>query len=114
MKTTVVDGISKFTHDPDQETAISAIVAMGLIAGGTNNSRVAASLRSLASYYAKEPGVLFAVRLAQGLVHAGKGLVTLSPYHPDRSLPHSVTASPPTRAHCALPPRTPTPSRSRR
>jgi len=26
---------------------------------------------------------------AQGLVHAGKGLVTLSPYHPDRSLPNT-------------------------
>merc|ERR550514_1543767 len=63
---------------------------MGLVAAGTNNSRVAASLRSLASYYAKEPGVLFAVRLAQGLTHAGKGLVTLSPYHPDRSVCHPV------------------------
>lgn len=30
------------------------------------------------------------MRLAQGLVHAGKGLVTMSPYHPDRSVPHTV------------------------
>ena len=34
--------------------------------------------------------MLFAVRLAQGLVHAGKGLVTMSPYHPDRSVPNTV------------------------
>ena len=54
------------------------------------NSRCAIALRSLASYYSKEPGLLFAVRLAQGLTHAGKGLVTLSPYHPDRSVCHPV------------------------
>jgi 26S proteasome regulatory subunit N1 len=28
--------------------------------------------------------------LAQGLTHAGKGLVTLSPYHPDRTVCHPV------------------------
>jgi 26S proteasome regulatory subunit N1 len=53
---------------------------------GTNNARLAGMLRSLAAYYAKEPGQLFLVRLAQGLVHAGKGLLTLCPYHTDRQL----------------------------
>jgi len=86
----IVDALSKLSHDQDIECATNAIVGMGLVAAGTNNSRVATSLRSLATYYAKEPGVLFAVRLAQGLVHAGKGLVTLSPYHPDRSVPHPL------------------------
>jgi len=86
----VVDTLSKLSHDQDVETATNAIVSMGLVAGGTNNSRVATNLRSLATYYSKEPGVLFAVRLAQGLVHAGKGLVTLSAYHPDRSVPHPL------------------------
>eukprot|EP00967_Tisochrysis_lutea_P028393 scaffold33028_cov32-Tisochrysis_lutea.AAC.2 len=86
--TSVIDTLSKMTHDQDAETATNAIFAMGLCAGGTNNSKVASTLRSLATYYGKEPGLLFAVRIAQGLVHAGKGLVTLSPYHPDRSLPH--------------------------
>ena len=81
----VIDTLSKLSHDQDQEVATCAIVAMGIAAGGTNHSKVAGSLRSLAPYYAKEPGLLFAVRLAQGLVHAGKGLVTLSPYHPESS-----------------------------
>uniref|UniRef100_A0A7S4BU81 26S proteasome non-ATPase regulatory subunit 2 homolog n=1 Tax=Chrysotila carterae TaxID=13221 RepID=A0A7S4BU81_CHRCT len=90
MKNTVIDTISKMTHDLDQEVAISAIISLGLVAGGTNNAKVASSLRSLATYYAKEPGLLFAVRLAQGLVHAGKGLVTLSPFNPDRTLLHPV------------------------
>ena len=68
------------------QVATAAIVSLGLVASGTNNSRCATALRSLASYYTKEPGLLFAVRLAQGLCHAGKGLVTLSPYHPDKSV----------------------------
>jgi len=86
----VVDALSKMSHDNDAEVASAAIIALGIVAGGTNNARVATSLRSLATYYAKEPGILFAVRLAQGLCHAGKGLVTLSPYHPDRSSCHPV------------------------
>jgi len=86
----VVDALSKMSHDPDADVATSAIIGLGLVAAGTNNSRVATALRSLATYYTKEPGLLFAVRLAQGLTHAGKGLVTLSPYHPDRTVCHPV------------------------
>ena len=81
----VIDTLSKLSHDQDQEVATNAIIGMGIAAGGTNHSKVSGNLRSLATYYAKEPGVLFAVRLAQGLTHAGKGLVTLSPHHPDSS-----------------------------
>ena len=87
---TINDVLSKLSHDSDADVATSAIVGLGLIAAGTNNSKVAGQLRSLATYYAKEPALLFAVRLAQGMVHAGKGLVTLSAYHPDRSLQHPV------------------------
>jgi len=89
MRASVIDTLSKMTHDLDTECATSAIIAMGIVAAGTNNSKVASSLRSLATYYSKEAGLLFAVRLAQGLVHSGKGLVTLSPYHPDRTLCHT-------------------------
>ena len=43
-------------------------------------------LRNLSSYYHKDAPGLHLVRVAQGLLHAGKGLVTLSPYHSDRQL----------------------------
>jgi 26S proteasome regulatory subunit N1 len=70
-------------------------------------------LRNLSSYYYKDPSLLFCVsfylarilenrttylgalnltvislqvRIAQGLVHMGKGLLTLNPYHSDRFL----------------------------
>ncbi len=62
------------------------MLALGLVGAGTNNSRLAGMLRNLASYYYKEPSMLFLVRVAQGLVHMGKGLLTTSPWHTDRQL----------------------------
>jgi 26S proteasome regulatory subunit N1 len=59
---------------------------LGLCAAGTNNSRVANTLRQLADFYAKQADQLFCVRIAQGLIALGKGLLTLSPYHSDRML----------------------------
>ena len=58
----------------------------GIIGAGTNNARLAGMLRALSSYYYKEPTMLFLVRVAQGLVHMGKGLLTLNPYHTDGQL----------------------------
>ena len=43
-------------------------------------------LRQLAMYYHKDANNLFMVRLAQGLVHLGKGTLTIGPYHCDRTL----------------------------
>ena len=59
---------------------------MGIVGSGTNNARLANMLRQLAQYYHKDANNLFMVRLAQGLVHLGKGTLTLSPYHSDRML----------------------------
>lgn len=63
-------------------------MALGLIGCGTNNSRVAGILRSLASYYSIESTAnhLFCVRVAQGMIHSGKGLMTLQPFYSDNFL----------------------------
>lgn len=82
----VIDIMSRLSHDADVDVAQCAIFGMGLMAGGTNNSRVAGLLRQLADFYAREPNPLFVVRLAQGLLHAGKGLMTFNPFHSDRLL----------------------------
>ena len=58
----------------------------GYRGSGTNNARLANMLRLLAQYYHKDANNLFMVRLAQGLVHLGKGTLTLSPYHSDKML----------------------------
>eukprot|EP00667_Euglena_gracilis_P002435 EG_transcript_2436 len=82
----VMDTLGKLTHDADQETSMNAILALGLVGAGTNNARIANMLRSLANYYAKEANHLFLVRVAQGLLFMGKGLLTLNPFHSDRRL----------------------------
>jgi 26S proteasome regulatory subunit N1 len=83
---TVTDSLSKMSHDPDEDVATSAVLALGLIGAGTNNARIAGLLRQLSAYYGKNQQVLFVVRIAQGLLHLGKGLVTLSPWHSERLL----------------------------
>ncbi|XP_015599500.1 26S proteasome non-ATPase regulatory subunit 2 [Cephus cinctus] len=85
-KLNILDTLSKFSHDSDPEVAHNAIFAMGLVGAGTNNARLAAMLRQLAQFHAKDPNNLFMVRIAQGLTHLGKGTLTLSPYHSDRQL----------------------------
>lgn len=82
----IVDSLSRLTHDPNEETAQAAIFGLGLVGAGTNNSRIAGLLRTLATFYKTEPGHLFVVRIAQGVLHAGKGLLTLNPLHSDRML----------------------------
>ncbi|KAK9922602.1 hypothetical protein M0R45_031060 [Rubus argutus] len=85
-KVTVMDTLSRLSHDTDSEVAMAAVISLGVIGAGTNNARIAAMLRNLSSYYYKDASLLFCVRIAQGLVHLGKGLLTLNPYHSDRFL----------------------------
>ncbi|AES89702.1 putative 26S proteasome regulatory complex, non-ATPase subcomplex, Rpn1 subunit [Medicago truncatula] len=85
-KVNVMDTLSRLSHDTDSEVAMAAVISLGLIGAGTNNARIAGMLRNLSSYYYKDTSLLFCVRIAQGLVHLGKGLLTLNPYHSDRVL----------------------------
>ncbi|XP_042512291.1 26S proteasome non-ATPase regulatory subunit 2 homolog A-like isoform X2 [Macadamia integrifolia] len=85
-KVNVMDMLSRLSHDTDFEVVMAAIISLGLIGAGTNNGRVAGMLRNLSSYYYKVAGLLFCVRIAQGLVHLGKGLLTLAPFHSERFL----------------------------
>ncbi|CAL2040162.1 unnamed protein product [Caenorhabditis brenneri] len=82
----ILETLSKFSHDSDPDTAHNAIFAMGLVGAGTNNARLVAMLRNLASYHYKDQVSLMLVRIAQGLTHLGKGTMTLNPWHSDRQL----------------------------
>jgi 26S proteasome regulatory subunit N1 len=89
-KVSVVEIMSKMTHDSDADVALNSIFTLGLIGAGTNNARIAGSLRQLASFYSKDANALFMVRIAQGMLFAGKGLVSLNPIHSDRFLTNPV------------------------
>lgn len=82
----IIDQLSRLSHDQDPALAQSAILGLGLVSAGSNNSRVAGLLRQLSDFYVKEADHLFAVRLAQGLNAMGKGLIGLTPFHSDRLL----------------------------
>ncbi|KAK8647260.1 hypothetical protein V6N13_121007 [Hibiscus sabdariffa] len=85
-KVNVVDILSRLSHDTYLEVVMPAIISLGLIGAGTNNARIVFMLRNLSSYYYRIASLLFCVQIAQGLVHLGKGLLTLDPYHCDHFL----------------------------
>jgi hypothetical protein len=75
----VMDTLSKLSHDSDERVSQNAIVALGFLGAGTNNSRIANMLRQLAVYYSKEPNHLFLVRIAQGTANSLSLSPSLSP-----------------------------------
>ncbi|KAJ9132544.1 26S proteasome regulatory subunit RPN1 [Pleurostoma richardsiae] len=89
----VYDTLSRYSHDNDNDVALNAIFAMGLLGAGTNNARLAQLLRQLASYYHRDQESLFMVRIAQGLLHMGKGTMSISPFHTDRQILSRVSAA---------------------
>lgn len=80
----VYETLSRYSHDQDLDVAYTAIFSMGVVGAGTNNARIAQLLRQLASYYINDQNGLFTTRISQGLVHLGKGTMTLSPFTVDR------------------------------
>ena len=82
----MMDLLQKLSYDSDLTVSVNAIFAMGVVWSGTNNSRLAGSLRTLASFYNRDPHNLFMVRVAQGLSHMGKGLINIQPLHSDKFL----------------------------
>jgi 26S proteasome regulatory subunit N1 len=49
----VMDILFKLAYDTDAEIANRAVIALGLVGAGTNNSRLAEIFRKLASYYSR-------------------------------------------------------------
>ena len=89
-KVTVIDSLTKFCYDSDKTVAMNGIFSMGLVSSGSNHSRVGGLLRSLAAYYNEETNPLFMVRIAQGLLYMGKGLITLDPLYSHKLLINNV------------------------
>lgn len=52
-KINTMDVLFKLAYDTDTEISYRAIICLGLVGAGTNNSRLAEIFRKLASYYSK-------------------------------------------------------------
>lgn len=68
-------------HNEDKETALRGLLGLGLIAAGSNNSRVGGLLKNLGLYYEEEPDYCFIIRIALGFLYAGKGTVSLNSFY---------------------------------
>ena len=86
-----MDLLNKLAYDADKQVSMSAIFSLGLIGAGTNNSRLSGNLRYLATYFSNSPEQLFIVRISQGLIHMGKGMLGLSPMHSNKFLFSNVS-----------------------
>ena len=50
-----LDLLNKLAYDSDKQVSMSAILALGLVGAGTNNSRLSGNLRYLATYFGSSP-----------------------------------------------------------
>ncbi|XP_076280406.1 26S proteasome non-ATPase regulatory subunit 2 [Lasioglossum baleicum] len=83
----------KYSHDNDADVASNAIFALGLVSAGTNHAHAANLLRQLICYHAKSPTHLFLARISLGLVHLGKGTLSISPLrYGSKILDHTALA----------------------
>lgn len=74
-----MDSLNKMSHDQDAVLSQRAIIALGLIGLGTNNSRLANILRNISWYYGHDQNFInhyFITKISQGLLHSAKGLVS--------------------------------------
>eukprot|EP00768_Dysnectes_brevis_P002752 gnl/Dysnectes_brevis/2025_a2335_1736.p1 GENE.gnl/Dysnectes_brevis/2025_a2335_1736~~gnl/Dysnectes_brevis/2025_a2335_1736.p1 ORF type:complete len:1034 (-),score=319.11 gnl/Dysnectes_brevis/2025_a2335_1736:152-3253(-) len=76
-----VECLSRAAHSQDESQSFNAIMGLGLVGAGTNNSRVASRLRSLLSYHSTSEIHIFAIKVALGFLHMGKGTATIQVVH---------------------------------
>ncbi|KMV66233.1 26S proteasome regulatory complex protein [Encephalitozoon cuniculi EcunIII-L] len=81
----VLDMLEKSLNIGETNCIISTIVSLGLIGAGTLNSRITKILDQQYSYYYKDSKVLPVLKIAQGLVSLGKGLLSISPLYFDKT-----------------------------
>jgi 26S proteasome regulatory subunit N1 len=59
-----MDLLLKLSHDPDPELSFRAILCLGILGAGSNNSRIADLLHGLSVYVGKDPNGMFLIRIA--------------------------------------------------
>jgi 26S proteasome regulatory subunit N1 len=71
---------------------MSTILSLGIIGAGSTSSRISKILDQQYSYYHKDPKIFSVMKISQGLVCLGKGLLSLSPLCFDKStlIPKSI------------------------
>ncbi|RWS25238.1 26s proteasome regulatory particle subunit-like protein [Leptotrombidium deliense] len=94
----VVEILQQTVYHKSSDVACNAVLALGLVAAGTNNEKIAKFLRNLYSdkrfkrNYVGEDGVT-AAKIALALLYTGKGALSLSPFTFDKQLTKEVSVA---------------------
>ncbi|EDQ31289.1 19S-PA700 proteasome regulatory particle subunit Rpn1p-S1 [Enterocytozoon bieneusi H348] len=84
MKSDIIDFLERSMST--RETNVTSIVALGILAAGTNNSRAMSILSSNFNAMYKDIKASNALIFSQGLINLGKGMLTLSPLVYDKRI----------------------------
>lgn len=76
-KTEIIDALRRCMHSTESSVVISAIISLGLVSAGSNNSRVRVALDEMATFCGKG-ATGSALKIAQGLLRLGKSMHKLS------------------------------------
>lgn len=76
----IVDTLNKLCNNPEPKVVLNSIMALGIVGAGTNNTRISETLEQQYSYNTKCLKAAPAIKISQGLLHLGKGTMTLSPF----------------------------------
>uniref|UniRef100_A0A3B0MUU5 26S proteasome regulatory subunit, putative n=1 Tax=Theileria annulata TaxID=5874 RepID=A0A3B0MUU5_THEAN len=79
----IVSALSKLSHDTDKDVSLCAILGLGLVGAGTNNSRISQLLQNIAKHSYRDSTLMYVLRISVGLLFMGKGTLTLTPLHSD-------------------------------
>lgn len=85
----LVDTLHRIAHDSDHQVAKNAVLALGILAAGTTNTRAANALSELEVFYSTDKSqesrisIASLIIISKGLVHLGRGIFTLSPVYGD-------------------------------
>lgn len=78
-----IDMLHRIGHDSDQDVAINAALALGILGAGTQNSKIIGILKALEGFHSENPQIVMIIQISIGLCHLGQGLMSLSPTYDD-------------------------------
>lgn len=88
-KAEVIDSLKRCAHSGNSLVIVSSLAALGIVAAGSNNSRVQSALEQMSSFCGKGASGS-TLKIAQGLLHLGKGTMKLSLFSGGVTSPKAV------------------------
>ncbi|ELP92744.1 26S proteasome non-ATPase regulatory subunit, putative [Entamoeba invadens IP1] len=92
-KVPLLEQLTRLAHGSDIIAARNAILAIGLVAAGTQATRAVSLLDQLACFFVNDHQSLYCVKVSQGLIHLGKGTIGINPMYMDRFVMDPVALS---------------------